>query len=69
MADYQENVNTLLYSPSVIVYAGHKTGFGTYTYYDLSQDVVSCSVSRTVDSCSSFSFMLQNHKGKYMYYY
>lgn len=62
---YQEDIPTLLYSPSVTVYVGHKTGFGEYEYYDVSADVTTCSVSRNIGSCSTFSFSLMNHQGKY----
>lgn len=62
---YQENIPTLLYSPSITVYVGHKTGFGEYEYLDVSDDVTSCNVSRNENSCSTFSFSLLNNNGKY----
>lgn len=62
---YQENIPTLLYSPSIAIYLGHKVAFDKYDYYDVSEDVASCNVSRNTDSCSTFSFSLLDHLGKY----
>lgn len=50
----------LSYSPSIEAYA--KAGD---TYYDLSDDITSCTVSRTCDRASSFKMVLQNRNGKY----
>lgn len=54
----------LSYSPKVEVYI---EAFGRYssTTYDVSEDVVSGSVSRNVDAPSTFSLKLQNPQRKY----
>lgn len=62
---HQENIPTLLYSPSLSVYAGHRLRGGKFEYYDLSDDVTNCNVSRNENSCSTFSLTLMNHRGKY----
>ena len=54
----------LTYSPKVEVYAAVTSG-GDTAYYDLSRDVVSCSVKRELNKAASFSVKLQNKGGKY----
>ena len=55
----------LSYSPSVAAYACVFGEGGSRTYYDLTQDIVSCSVTRNVDTNSTFTITLANRKHKY----
>lgn len=50
----------LSYSPSVEVYVATHDA-----YYDLTQDVISCSVNRQLDGTSTFTFRVANRKHKY----
>ena len=50
----------LSYSPTVEAYIATKDN-----YYDISQDIASCSVSRQVNQASSFTINLQNKRQKY----
>lgn len=54
----------LTYSPKVEAYVA-ATNNGSTVYYDLTQDITSCSVNRKVDAASTFSIKLQNKNGKY----
>ena len=58
-------MRTLTYSPSVEVYACHVGRGESRDYYDLSNDIVSCDISLTMDGTSSLSLTLQNVGGKY----
>lgn len=55
----------LSYSPGVAAYACVFGEGGSRTYYDLTQDIVSCSVTRNVDTNSTFTITLANRKHKY----
>lgn len=54
----------LSYSPSIEVYVAHK-GKDKEEYYDVSEDVVSCNVTRSVDAPSQFKVSLVNPGWKY----
>ena len=55
----------LAYSPKVEAYvAVYGQGGGT-AYYDISEDITSCSIKRQLNQSSSFSIKLQNKGGKY----
>lgn len=58
-------MRTLAYSPSVEVLAMHVGKGGEKTYYDLSRDVSSCSVSMEENSAGTFDVRLLNRSGKY----
>ena len=57
-------MNYLTYAPSVDVYIA-ATRNGTTKYYDVSQDISSCKVTRRVNDASSFSLTLSNKNRKY----
>lgn len=57
-------MRTYCYAPSVNVYAAVRGRNGD-TYYDLSEDIVSCIVNRVTDTYSSFSITLMNKQLKY----
>ena len=56
-------MRVLSYSPKIEAYAC--VGKSPFTYLDLTDDIVSASVSRNVDGASTFSVRLQNKDGKY----
>jgi hypothetical protein len=55
----------LTYSPSVEAYACVVGKGGSKSYYDLSADVVSCTVTRNMDAESTFELTLANRLHKY----
>ena len=57
-------MRVLSYSPNIEAYVAVRTKDG-YAYYDISQDIVSCSVSRAENEASTFNIRLQNVGGKY----
>lgn len=57
-------MRTLSYSPSIEAYAAVSSN-GSVSYYDLTQDVTSCTVHRQVDGASTFTLHLANRKHKY----
>lgn len=57
-------MKVLSYAPSVEVYVACSRN-GSVKYYDLSEDVTSCTVNRITDGASSFSVHLLNPGGKY----
>ncbi len=63
---FEVNIDTLMYSPWVKVLVAHCSGpGGQYEYYDVSEDVTDCTVSRKVGDASDFSVKLLNNNGKY----
>ena len=59
-------MDILTYSPKVEAYVAVTGKDGkTSAYYDLSQDITSCSITRELDAASSFTIKLQNKNGKY----
>lgn len=57
-------MRTYHYAPSINIYAAVKCDDGD-TYYDLSEDVINCSVNRVTDSYSTFNITLMNKQLKY----
>lgn len=55
----------LTYSPKVEVYVATTEKDGSAKYYDLTRDVTSVTVVRTVDEASRFTVHLQNKNSKY----
>lgn len=55
----------LSYSPSVEAYASVRGADGSVRYIDLSDDIVSATVSRVQDGASTFTIILQNKGWKY----
>ena len=58
-------MRTLTYSPSVEIYVCHIGYCGERTYYDMTQDIVSCSVSSSIDATGTLSATFQNPGNKY----
>lgn len=58
-------MDVLAYSPSIEVYAALVRD-GSESYLDLTEDVISASVTRKQDAASTFSVRLQNPGNKYM---
>lgn len=58
-------MRTYYYTPTVYVYAAVVGKDGAMTYYDLTEDVVSCTVNRNTDNASSANVTLLNRGWKY----
>lgn len=58
-------MRTYYYTPSTYVYAAVVGKDGAMTYYDLTEDVVSCTVNRNTDDASSANVTLLNRGWKY----
>lgn len=55
----------LVYSPSVSAYAATYGSDGTSTYYDLTDDITGCNISRNLSAASTFTLTLANPQRKY----
>ena len=61
---FEHLMEYLTYSPNIQAYAAVKND-GSWSYYDLSDDVTQASVQRKLDGASTFTVVVANPQGKY----
>lgn len=61
---FEQLMEYLTYSPNIQAYAAVKND-GSWSYYDLSDDVTQASVQRKLDGASTFTVVVANPQGKY----